>query len=64
MDSEGFVLITLIASFNRIKRLSIDMPLISEAWKLSDKLEVRDNKIRRRKDWSKWLPGKKGNLFL
>lgn len=55
MDSEGFVSIALLASFNRIKAISTDLAVIRSAIELSGALEVRDAKVRRFGDWAAWL---------
>ncbi|KAI0221599.1 hypothetical protein L0F63_001013, partial [Massospora cicadina] len=49
MDSEGFISISLLASFNRIKKICTDIAVILES------LEVRDMKVRRIDDWAAWL---------
>lgn len=55
MDLEGFLPITLIASFNRVQALSADLALIIEAVKESDKLDVyKDFKVRTKLDPTKW----------
>lgn len=40
MDAEGFLPITLIASFHRVQALTTDVALVIEAIKESDKLEL------------------------
>lgn len=40
MDAEGFLPITLIASFHRVQALTTDVNLVIEAIKDSDKLEL------------------------
>lgn len=55
MDSEGYLPITLIASFHRVQALSSDVALVLAAVKESDKLEVyKDFKIRTKYDPLKW----------
>lgn len=55
MDSEGYLPVTLIASFNRVIALSADLALIIAAVKESDKLEVyNDYKVRTKIDPTKW----------
>uniref|UniRef100_A0A1B0CR87 La-related protein 1 n=2 Tax=Lutzomyia longipalpis TaxID=7200 RepID=A0A1B0CR87_LUTLO len=55
MDPEGFIPVTLIASFNRVQALSSDTALIIEAIRDSDKLEiVNDFKLRTKTDPCKW----------
>lgn len=55
MDPEGFLPITLIASFHRVQALSADLALVITAIKESDKLEVyKDFKVRTKLDPTKW----------
>lgn len=42
MDPEGFIPITLIASFHRIQALTTNVALVIEAIQESDKLEIVD----------------------
>lgn len=42
MDIEGFVPITFIASFQRVRNLTMDVRLVTEAIMESDKLELVD----------------------
>jgi la-related protein 1 len=46
MDSEGWIDIAMIASFNRIKSLTPDVPTVCEVMLLSSLLEVREDKVR------------------
>ncbi|CAO1444305.1 unnamed protein product [Diamesa hyperborea] len=55
MDDEGYLPITLIASFHRVQALSVDLPLVLTAIKESDKLEVfEDFKVRTKDEPMKW----------
>ena len=55
MDPEGFLPITLIASFHRVQALSADLALVITAIKESDKLEVyKDFKVRTKVNPTKW----------
>lgn len=55
MDAEGFLPITLIASFHRVQALSADIALVLTAIKESDKLEVyKDFKVRTKSSPTKW----------
>ncbi|KAJ8762215.1 hypothetical protein K2173_007371 [Erythroxylum novogranatense] len=56
MDEQGWVPITLIADFNRVKRMTVDLQLILESLRTSTVLEVEEDKVRRRNDWMKWIP--------
>uniref|UniRef100_A0A804HW45 HTH La-type RNA-binding domain-containing protein n=1 Tax=Musa acuminata subsp. malaccensis TaxID=214687 RepID=A0A804HW45_MUSAM len=55
MDDQGWVPISLIASFNRVKQLTRDMPHILDAVRGSTVVEVQGEKIRKRGDWMKWM---------
>lgn len=55
MDQEGFVPLSLIASFNRVKRLCTDIAVICSAIQTSSILEIIGLKVRRRGDWASWL---------
>lgn len=55
MDSEGFLPVTLIASFHRVQALSTDVALIIEAVKDSEYLELVNNfKVRAKVNPTKW----------
>ena len=53
MDAEGWVALSMVASFNRVKQLSQDFGLIRSALLRSTEVEVRGEHIRRRGDWYK-----------
>lgn len=60
MDSQGFVLLSFITQFNRLKQLTTDVELIKLAIQHSNELEYwvgSDGKerIRKREDWQKWV---------
>jgi hypothetical protein len=46
MDSEGWIDIPVIASFNRVQSLTHDVDLVRDAMSLSAFLEVSENKVR------------------
>ncbi|TFK17160.1 hypothetical protein FA15DRAFT_711075 [Coprinopsis marcescibilis] len=54
MDSRGWIPIPLIASFNRVRRLTMDANLVKEVLLLSLTVEVRDNWVRMR-DWKRFV---------
>ncbi|KAL1343967.1 hypothetical protein HN51_017883 [Arachis hypogaea] len=56
MDDQGFVPIRLVASFRRVKSLTSNVELIIDSLRISTIIEVKGDKLRRRKDWMKWLP--------
>lgn len=45
MDPEGFLPVTLIASFHRVQALTSDIGLILDAINSSEKLELIDFKV-------------------
>jgi la-related protein 1 len=55
MNEQGYVDISLLANFNRVKNLTTDMDLIKEALAQSELLEVSDDKVRKREGWNFWL---------
>ncbi|KAI7905594.1 uncharacterized protein BX663DRAFT_529753 [Cokeromyces recurvatus] len=56
MDSNGFVDLSFIANFNRVKGLTTDLNLIREALENSQVIEVKGgDKIRKREGWETWL---------
>lgn len=55
MDPEGFLPVTLIASFHRVQALTADLNIIITAIQESDKLDlVDDYKVRTKSDPTKW----------
>ncbi|WCJ44286.1 La-related protein 1C [Euphorbia peplus] len=56
MDDEGWVPVTLIAGFNRVKSMTHDIQLILDSLTSSTVLDVQDDKVRRYNDWQKWIP--------
>uniref|UniRef100_A0A8C2RG83 HTH La-type RNA-binding domain-containing protein n=1 Tax=Capra hircus TaxID=9925 RepID=A0A8C2RG83_CAPHI len=58
MDADGFLPMTLIASFHRVQALTTDISLIFAALKDSKVVEIVEEKVRRREEPEKWpLPG-------
>ncbi|KAI7816764.1 hypothetical protein BC939DRAFT_30819 [Gamsiella multidivaricata] len=55
MDSEGYVPLSLVANFNRVKNLTTDHELIKETLKSSKEIELNGDKIRRKGDWATWI---------
>lgn len=60
MDSQGFVPLSLIASFKRIKDLTPDYELVKSVCIQSSEVELRtlpegQAKVRRRNDWKEWV---------
>lgn len=64
MDEQGFVPITLVASFNRIQALSSDVDFIIEAVKDSPSVEIVDNfRVRPRVDPLQWPMREKEPMY-
>ncbi|XP_074591152.1 la-related protein 1C-like [Curcuma longa] len=55
MDDQGWVPISLIAGFNRVKQLTNDIHLIVDALRDSTLVEIQGEKVRRRNDWMNWM---------
>ncbi|RRT56044.1 hypothetical protein B296_00030783 [Ensete ventricosum] len=55
LDEQGWVPIYRIADFNRVKKMTNNIPLILDALQGSTLVEVQHDRIRRRGDWSKWV---------
>lgn len=55
MDDQGWVPISIIADFKRVKRMSTDIAFIIESLQASSTVEVKADKLRRRDEWSKWV---------
>ncbi|XP_027329145.1 la-related protein 1A isoform X2 [Abrus precatorius] len=61
MDDQGWVPISSVADFKRVKRMSTDIPFILDALQSSNAVEVQGDKIRKRNNWSKWIRVPSGN---
>lgn len=58
MDEQGFLPISLIAGFHRVRSLTTNLNLILEALKDSTEVEIVDEKMRKRVEPEKWpIPG-------
>lgn len=60
MDSQGFVFLTVIADFNRIKQLTTDLELIRSVCYQSQSIEYKigadgRDRLRRRDGWEMWI---------
>ncbi|KAI3797008.1 hypothetical protein L1987_39697 [Smallanthus sonchifolius] len=55
MDEEGWVPLTLIAGFHRVKSLTIDMQMVLSSIRDSTIVEVQGETVRQRNDWRKWV---------
>nr|VDD20204.1 unnamed protein product [Brassica oleracea] len=59
MDEQGWVPIKIIADFKRVKMMTMDVEFIVYALRFSTSVEVQGDKIRKRDEWSKWVPASK-----
>ncbi|GKV17810.1 hypothetical protein SLEP1_g28272 [Rubroshorea leprosula] len=55
MDEQGWVPISLIAGFPRVKYWTSDIRFILDSLRSSTIVEVQGVKVRRRDDWMKWI---------
>jgi la-related protein 1 len=46
MDSRGWIPISLLASFNRVRQLTLEPQLVREVFALSQIVEMRDDNVR------------------
>ncbi|KAJ4967142.1 hypothetical protein NE237_018991 [Protea cynaroides] len=54
MEEQGWVPVSLIAGFNRVKQLTNNLAFILDAVRSSTVVEVQGDKIRKRNDWMNW----------
>ncbi|CEP18651.1 hypothetical protein [Parasitella parasitica] len=58
MDAEGYVPITLIAGFNRVRGLTTDMSLVRASLELSKILQMKQDSgdlVRKKEGWETWV---------
>lgn len=55
MDNHGWVPISIIAGFKRVKSMSTDIPFILDSLQASSTIEVQGDKVRRRDEWFKYV---------
>lgn len=55
MDGDGWVSISLIATFKKIAMLTDNIQLILDAVQTSNVVEVQGDKVRCKNDWNKWI---------
>ncbi|ORY73061.1 hypothetical protein BCR35DRAFT_269055, partial [Leucosporidium creatinivorum] len=55
MDASGWIDISIIASFNRIKNLTTDQSIVRDTMCFTPLLEVIDNYVRLRQHWPEWI---------
>jgi la-related protein 1 len=56
MDLRGWIPISLLASFNRVRQLTLDPQLVRDVLALSQVLEIRDDCVRMAKgEWAQFV---------
>lgn len=55
MDHQGWVPISIVADFKRVKKMSTDIAFILDALQTSSTVELQGDRIRKRDDWLKWI---------
>ncbi|PKA66366.1 hypothetical protein AXF42_Ash007063 [Apostasia shenzhenica] len=55
MDEHGWVPIALIATFNKVKGITNNIPVILDALRSSEIVEIQGNQIRKREGWEQWI---------
>ncbi|KAM0945365.1 putative la-type HTH domain, winged helix-like DNA-binding domain superfamily [Dioscorea sansibarensis] len=55
MDDQGWVPVSLIAGFNKVKQMTNDIQYILDTIRVSNVVEVQGDRIRKRHDWMTWL---------
>ncbi|KAK3842664.1 MAG: hypothetical protein J3R72DRAFT_129950 [Linnemannia gamsii] len=55
MDAQGFVPLSLVANFNRVRTLTTDHALIKDTIKDSNVIELNGDNIRKKGDWATWI---------
>lgn len=55
MDDQGWIEISVIANFNRIKNLTSDHAIVRETMGLTPILEVFGDYVRVRQNWPEWV---------
>ncbi|GAB2234150.1 hypothetical protein Drorol1_Dr00003387 [Drosera rotundifolia] len=63
MDDKGWASIPRIAEFNRVKSMSTDIPFIIDALQGSEIIEVQGDKVRKRDNWSTYLPDSEDSMM-
>ncbi|GMG98836.1 hypothetical protein Nepgr_000676 [Nepenthes gracilis] len=62
MDDHGWVPISVIAEFKRVKRMTTDIPFILDALQSSGAVEIQGENVRKRDNWSKYIAGSVGHI--
>eukprot|EP01098_Paradermamoeba_levis_P013679 TRINITY_DN6281_c0_g1_i3.p1 TRINITY_DN6281_c0_g1~~TRINITY_DN6281_c0_g1_i3.p1 ORF type:complete len:477 (+),score=166.22 TRINITY_DN6281_c0_g1_i3:1443-2873(+) len=60
MDEQGWLPLSLIANFNRVKALTTDLKFIVDSLKDSTLVEIQESKARKRGDYQNWTLPKAG----
>ena len=58
MDENGYVPLVVISRFNRVRTMTQDISVIRESLIGSSVVEMKNERIRKRGNWSKWIMGK------
>ncbi|OIW07919.1 hypothetical protein TanjilG_20020 [Lupinus angustifolius] len=59
MDEHGWVPVTVIADFPRVRSLTNNIQVILDSMRASTVVEVQGDKLRRHNEWEKWVPSAK-----
>lgn len=58
MDESGYVPLVVISRFNRVRALTQDIATIKESLQGSLVLEIKNERVRKKGNWKRWLMGK------
>ncbi|GAV59102.1 La domain-containing protein [Cephalotus follicularis] len=61
MDGQGWVSISSVADFKRVKRMCTDIQFILDALQSSSTVELQGDKVRKRGEWYKWTKNSVGS---
>lgn len=59
MDDQGWIPLSVVLNFNRVKTLEAPYELVVDVLKNSTVIELKDDKIRKLDDWKTWIFPKK-----
>ncbi|KAI3502814.1 hypothetical protein L1887_31152 [Cichorium endivia] len=62
MDEQGWVPVTLIASFKKVFSLTDNVRLILDVMRTSKAVEVKGGKMRKQTEWKRWILPKSINV--
>ncbi|XP_014510226.1 la-related protein 1C [Vigna radiata var. radiata] len=55
MDDQGWVPISLISNFKKVKYLTENIQTVIDAVRASSVVEIQGDKVRKRNDWRRWI---------